>query len=406
MTSRWLLLGALGLAACGSDAAPDPVDAAIPPSTPRMDGGATDAGEVGPSDAGAPDASAPSGPPVVEVVASGLIRPWAIAFLPDGRALVTTRVGDLYVLARDGQVSEPLQGVPEVHARGQGGLLDVVAGPSFDEDRLVYFCYAAADASGASGTELARARFTEGGLEDVQRLFAVEPKVRGGSNHYGCRIAFSGSGHLFLGVGDRFGFLDEAQNLGNHLGKVLRLNPDGSVPTDNPFVGRSDARDEIWSYGHRNIQGMATHPATGEVWTHEHGPRGGDEVNRPAPGANHGWPVVSYGDHYDGRPIPDDHAGRGFAEPVHFWTPSIAPSGMVFYDGELFPEWQGDLLVGALAFTHLARLEIDGASVLSESRLLDDRGQRIRDVTVGPEGAIYVVTDAVDGQILRITRSP
>lgn len=400
--ARWSLCFLGILTACASSTEPEraPADVGSLEDASVADQGVADAG---PSDSGAEDAGVVSGPPRVEEVVGGLEHPWAIEFLPSGEALITERPGRLRRLSSDGQLSEPLAGVPDVHGVGQGGLLDVVHSPEFSSDGRIYFCYAASEGA-ASGTEVARAQLEESRLSGLEVIFRVSPKVRGGNNHYGCRLAFSSSGHLFIGVGERFDFAAQAQELDNHLGKVMRIHPDGSIPADNPFVGRADALPEIWSYGHRNIQGMATHPESGLVWTHEHGPRGGDEVNRPRAGANHGWPLASYGSHYDGTDIPDDHEGAGFAEPIHYWNPSIAPSGMHFYRGERFPEWRGHLFVGALAFTHLSRLELDGETVVGEHQLLGDRQERIRDVTEGPNGDIYVIVDADDGKVVRITR--
>jgi aldose sugar dehydrogenase len=334
----------------------------------------------------------------VETLASGLAQPWAMAFLPDGRMLVTERPGNLRIVDRDFNVSEPLSGVPEVAARGQGGLLDVAIDPDFASNQLVYLTFAEAGSGGAS-TAAARGRLGEAGLEDVEVIFRQEPKV-GGGNHFGSRLVFHGDGTLFIGLGDRFKF-DPAQDLSNHIGTVVRINPDGSVPDDNPFVDEDGARPEIWSYGHRNIQGGTRHPETGEPWFHEHGPRGGDEINVPLAGENYGWPVVSWGNHYDGGQIPEPPSRPQFAESVHVWDPSIAPSGMTFYTGDVFSEWRGDLLVGALVARSLVRLGIDGQEVTSEERI--ELGARIRDVAQGPEGAIYVLTDASNGQILRLT---
>jgi aldose sugar dehydrogenase len=334
----------------------------------------------------------------VETVASGLAHPWGMAFLPDGRMLVTERPGALRIVDSDFNISEPLSGVPQVFAQGQGGLLDVAIDPDFASSQLVYLSFAEPGSGGAS-TAVARGRLGEGGLEDVEVIFRQEPKVSGG-NHFGSRLVFHGDGTLFIGLGDRFKF-DPAQDLTNHIGTVVRINPDGSVPDDNPFVGEDGARAEIWSYGHRNIQGATRHPDTGELWFHEHGPRGGDEVNVPRAGENYGWPVVSWGNHYDGREIPDPSSRPEFAGSVHVWDPSIAPSGMTFYTGDVFPEWRGDLLVGGLVAQSLVRLSLDGREVTSEERI--ELGARIRDVVEGPEGAVYILTDAPNGQVLRLT---
>lgn len=334
----------------------------------------------------------------VETVASGLARPWAIAFLPDGRMLVTERPGNLRILDSDNSLSEPLPGVPEVFASGQGGLLDIAIDPDFESNRRVYLSFAEPGDGGAS-TAVARGVLAEDGLEDVKVIFRQEPKV-GGGNHFGSRLAFRGDGTLFVTMGDRFKF-DPAQDWSNHIGAIARINTDGSVPDDNPFVGADAARPEIWSYGHRNVQGAALNPETGELWSHEHGPRGGDEINIARSGENYGWPLVSMGEHYDGRAIPRPETRPQFAEAIHYWVPSIAPSGMAFYTGDLFPEWRGDVLVGALAGQALVRLSLDGQTVTNEERM--DLGARIRDVRQGPDGAVYVVTDAADGRILRLT---
>jgi aldose sugar dehydrogenase len=334
----------------------------------------------------------------VETIASGLDHPWAIGFLPDGRMLVTERPGALRIVGSDHTVSEPLSGVPEVFAQGQGGLLDVAVDPDFETSRLVYLTYAEPGQGGAS-TAAARGRLGADGLEDVEVIFRQQPKLGGGA-HFGSRLALHGDGTVFITLGERFQF-DPAQDLSNHLGAIVRLNRDGSVPGDNPFVDHDGARPEIWSYGHRNVQGAALHPDTGLLWVHEHGPRGGDELNVARAGENYGWPLVSWGEHYDGRPIPDPPERPQFAGSVHHWIPSIAPSGMTFYTGDLFPEWHGNVLLGALVAQSVVRLELDGQNVAHEERI--GLGARVRDVRQGPDGAIYVVTDESDGRILRLT---
>jgi len=334
----------------------------------------------------------------IEQVAGGLENPWGLAFLPDGRILVTERPGRLRLVSREGALSEPLGGVPEVLARGQGGLLDVALHPSFATNNLVYLSYAEAGEGGA-GTAVARGRLSGNALEAVEVVFRQLPKVQG-PNHFGARLAFAPDGRLFVVLGERFKFAP-AQDLSGHLGKVVRIADDGSVPQDNPFFGRSGARPEIWSYGHRNPQGAAVHPGTGKLWLHEHGPRGGDELNVPKAGGNHGWPLVSWGDHYSGEDIPDPPTRPDLDDAIHQWTPVIAASGMAFYTAGLFPAWKGDLLVGGLQCECVARLTLDGEAVTGEERLT--MAARVRDVRQSPDGAVYVLTDARDGRILRIT---
>ena len=340
----------------------------------------------------------------VETIARGLDHPWALAFLPDGKMLVTERPGRLRIVARDGSISPPVSGVPQVRASGQGGLHDVVLDRNFASNRTIYLCYAE-PASGGGRTAMARARFTDGEaarLDDVKVIFRQEGPLSSG-NHYGCRIVQGRDGNLWLTMGDHFTYRDQAQNLANHLGKIVRVTPDGAVPRDNPFVGRNDAKPEIWSYGHRNSQGAALHPQTGKLWEHEHGPRGGDEVNIPLAGKNYGWPVIGYGVDYSGAKIHEATAKAGMEQPVKYWVPSIAPSGMAFYTGDVFPRWKGNLFVGALAEQLLVRLELDGEKVTKEERLLGNLNARIRDVRQGPDGAIWLATDSSDGRIIRVT---
>jgi aldose sugar dehydrogenase len=336
-------------------------------------------------------------------VAGDLAHPWAFAFLPDGQILVTERPGRMRLLARDGALSPPLGGVPRVRAGGQGGLHDVILDRDFARNRTIYFCHAEA-AAGGGRTAMARARLGDGeapALENVQVIFRQEGPLSSG-NHYGCRIAQAGDGNLFLTLGDHFTYRDEAQNLANHLGKVVRVRPDGSVPPDNPFVNRSGAKPEIWSYGHRNSQGAAIHLQSGRLWMHEHGPRGGDEINIPLAGKNYGWPVIGYGVDYSGARIHSGTHREGMEQPIKYWVPSIAPSGMAFYTGDVFPAWKGSLFVGALAGQALVRLALEGERVTKEERLLTELGERIRDVRQGPDGALYVATDSARGRILRL----
>jgi glucose/arabinose dehydrogenase len=328
-----------------------------------------------------------------------LDHPWSLAFLPDGRILVTERPGRLRIVAADGSISAPLTGVPEVVARGQGGLLDVVLDPDHATNGLIYLSYAE-PGSGGAGTAVARARLGAGKLEEVRVIFRQDPKT-GGGGHFGSRLVFAPDGNLFVTVGERQQ-RDYAQDLTRHWGKVIRIRPDGSVPSDNPFVGRGDARPEIWSYGHRNPQGAALNPRTGALWTVEHGAMGGDELNVPRPGRNYGWPVITYGLDYSGVKIGEGTAKPGMEQPVHYWDPSIAPSGMAFYTGDRYPGWRGSLFVGSLKFGLLVRLELDGERVTTEERLLEGVDARIRDVRQGPDGFLYLLTDEDEGRLLRL----
>lgn len=347
-----------------------------------------------------PTPSSTSGVVRAETWASGLVNPWAIEFLPDGRALVTERPGRLRIVARNGTLSAPLTGVPAVHAVGQGGLLDVALDPDFAANATIYLSYAEAG-TGGSGTTVARARLTETGLQDVRVIYRQTPKLDGGA-HYGSRLVFGRDGLLFITQGDRQNWRERAQDLTMGQGKVVRIAPDGSVPADNPFVSRSDARPEIWSYGHRNMQGAALHPTTGQLWTVEHGARGGDELNHPERGRNYGWPVITYGVDYSGEKIGEGTAKAGMEQPVYYWDPVIAPSGMTFYNADAIPGWRGSILIGSLTPGGLVRLELTNGRVTKEVRYLGELGERFRDVTVGPDGFVYVVTDNSNGRVLRI----
>ena len=340
----------------------------------------------------------------VETVAGALSHPWALAFLPDQRMLVTERPGRMRIVTRDGKLSPSLTGVPKVFARSQGGLHDVALDRGYAQNQTIYVCYAEPVGSGGR-TALARARLVDEGtprLDDVKVIFQQEGPLSSG-NHFGCRIVQMPDGNLFLTLGEHFTYRDEAQNLGNHLGKIVRIRPDGGVPPDNPFVGNSGAKPEIWSYGHRNPQGLAINPASGKVWEHEHGPRGGDEINIPEAGKNYGWPVIGYGIDYSGARIHESTHKPGMEQPIYYWVPSIAPSGMAFYTGDLFATWRGNLFVGALAAQLLVRLELDGEKVVKEERLLHALGERVRDVRAGPDGALWLLTDNSSGRILRVT---
>ncbi len=349
-----------------------------------------------------------------QVVATGLDHPWAVAFLPGGRFLVTERPGRLRVVEPDGRLGAPIAGLPDIAAQGQGGLLDVVLDDAFEDNRQLYFCYAQPAANGVgNSTALARARLSDDRtrLTDLQVIFSQLPKFVS-TAHFGCRIvegrrAGKPDGSLFLTLGDRFRRMADAQTLDNHHGKVVRVNKDGSVPKDNPFAARSGILPEIWSYGHRNLQGAAMAP-DGRLWVHEHGPQGGDEINLAAAGLNYGWPLITYGENYGGGKIGDGLTARdGMEQPVHYWVPSIAPSGMAFLTSSRYGvAWQGNLFVGALAGRFLDRIEWrqDGRSVriVRETRLLTELNERIRDVRQGPDGLLYVLTDASNGRLLRI----
>ena len=337
-----------------------------------------------------------------QALATGLEHAWALAFLPEGRFLVTERVGRMRVIEADGTLGAPLAGVPEVVARGQGGLLDVVLDSDFARNRSLYFCFSE-PGPGGNSTALARARLAtdRSRLEAVQVIFRQQPKVS--SNlHFGCRIVEDRNGMLFLTLGERYQRMQDAQKLDNHHGKVVRLNKDGSAAPGNPFAGRADALPEIWSYGHRNSQGATLAP-DGTLWLHEHGPQGGDEINLPQPGRNYGWPVITYGENYGGGKIGDGATARaGMEQPLHYWVPSIAPSGMAFLTSDRYGTgMKGNLFVGSLKFGYLARLELVAGRVVREHKLLAG-GERIRDVRQGPDGLLYVLTDSAKGRLLRL----
>ncbi len=352
--------------------------------------------------------------PTARTIARGLAHPWALAFLPDGNFLVTERPGALRVVEPDGRIRAPVLGLPAVWAQGQGGLLDLVLDSDFARKRLLYLCYAEPAPDGrTAGTALARARLSEDGaqLQELRVIFRQTPKVSGG-NHFGCRIAEGRKADgtlddtLFLALGERYTHRDDAQKLDNHMGKVVRLHKDGSVPADNPHVRQAGARPEIWSHGHRNPQGLVVSPR-GVLWLHEHGPLGGDEINLPTPGANFGWPLVSFGRNYNYTSVgTGERTHLGTVQPLHTWVPSIAPSGLAFVTSERYgKDWVGNLLVGSLKFTHVARLELEHpfeGKVRRESRLLPDLGERVRDVRQGPDGYVYLLTDQAQGRLLRL----
>lgn len=338
-------------------------------------------------------------------VAEGLERPWSLAWLPDGRMLVTERPGRLRVVTPGGALSPPLGGVPTLVTQSQGGLLDVALDPAYGVNHLVYLSYLEPRPHDTAAIAVARGRLAEQGgparLEGVSVIFRAQPAAPDGVN-VGSRLAFGPDGRLYVTIGDRFVLRDHAQNLGDDLGKVLRLNPDGSIPRDNPFVGRAGARPEIFSRGHRNPEGLAFNPATGVLWEQEHGAQGGDEVNIIRPGRNYGWPVITYGRDYSNAKIGVGTHKPGMEQPIYYWDPSIAPSGMTFYTGGLFPHWKGNLFVGALKAERVVRLVLNGEHVVAEEVLLADRHERIRDVRQGPDGALYVLTDNDAGRILKI----
>lgn len=337
----------------------------------------------------------------VSTLTRGLENPWSMVFLPDGRMLVTERAGRMRILDKHFKLDpRPIEGLPDIVARGQGGLFDVVLHPDFPSNGWIYWSYNA-PGPGGWGTALARGKLQGHRMIDVQVLFSMEPKTRSGQ-HFGGRIVFDKTGHLFLTLGDR-GDKERAQSLNDHAGSVLRLHDDGRIPHDNPFANKKEAKPEKWTLGNRNIQGAAIHPQTGELWTHEHGPQGGDEINVMFAGRNYGWPVITHGVNYGlGTKIGEGQEKSGMEQPSYIWVPSIAPSGIAFVKGNKFINWDGNMLVGALRDQSLVRLELDGKKVLSEERMLKGQVGRIRDVRMGPDGLIYLLTDASDGALLRL----
>ena len=334
----------------------------------------------------------------VDVLAKDLTHPWGMAFLPDGRLLFTERAGQLRILNTDSTLSKPIKGVPEVFNEGQGGLLDVALDPDFENNQFVYLSFSEPGDDSTASTALGRGKLQDNRLEDFEVIFSQNPKIKG-PNHFGGRIVFTSEGNLFLVLGERFQF-DPAQDLSNHLGTIVRITPDGSIPQDNPFIEQADARDEIWSYGHRNIESAAIDPATSKLWVVEMGPMGGDEFNQPEVGRNYGWPVVSWGDNYDGTEIPDPTTRPEFADAAIHWTPTISPSGMIFYTGEMFPEWKGSAMIGGLTASGIVRVSVDGEQAEEVERI--PLAARTRDVEQAPDGSIYVLTDDENGKILRL----
>lgn len=334
----------------------------------------------------------------IVTVAENLEHPWGLAFLPDGAMLVTERPGRLNIV-REGEAPRTVSGVPEVVESGQGGMLDVALDPDFAQNQLIYLSFSGAG-SGGAGTEVVRGRLEGDRLTGLEKIFAVAAKSSGG-RHFGSRLLFGPDGHLYITSGDR-GDPDRAQDLNDHAGKMIRVTPDGEIPSDNPFVGESSAKAEVYSWGHRNPQGLALQPGTERIWAVEHGPRGGDELNVIEPGANYGWPVITYGRSYAGFSIGEGTKKDGMAQPATYWVPSISPSGLSFYEGEAFPQWRGNLFVGALSARALVRMELVGTRVVHQERLLEDFDERVRDVRQGPDGFLYLLIDDSEGSLLRL----
>ena len=335
----------------------------------------------------------------IVTLSGNLDHPWSVAFLPDGSFLVTERSGNLLKISRDGKKREHIKGVPPVAAEDQGGLMDIITDPSFRSNRTLYFSFSASG-PGGTGTEVARAQLNGTTLANVRIIFRALPKTPT-AKHYGSRLLVSPDGRLFITLGEK-GEMKHAQDRSNHLGSVIRINPDGTIPADNPFRQMNGYRPEIYTYGHRNIQGIVKHPLTGEIWIHEHGPLGGDEINILKKGANYGWPVATYGIDYSGVVISSRKTAPGIEPPILYWTPCIAPSGMTFYTGNRFPEWKGNLFVGSLVQLHLRRIVLDGKKVVRQQTLLRDLNERIRDVRQGPDDFLYLLTDSDNGRLLRI----
>src|SRR5690554_857776 len=335
----------------------------------------------------------------LEVIADNLQHPWALAFLPDGSLLVTERAGRLRRITDNGLQQEPIQGLPELEVSGQGGLLDLLLHPDFRNNRQLFLSYAHKNRDGLT-TRVARARLEGNALEDVEVIFEAEPRSHT-SRHFAGRMVFDRQGHLYIAVGDR-GEMERAQKIDDDAGGVHRITPAGAPAPGNPFSDHASPNDTRYTYGNRNIQGMVIHPETGAIWSHEHGPRGGDEVNIIRAGNNYGWPEVTYGINYSGLPISDKTTMPGVTDPLHYWDPSIAPSGMAFYTGDRFSQWQGDLFVGALKLRKLVRLTLQGERIIGEQDLLTELNQRFRDVRMGPDGALWLLTDSREGKVYRM----
>jgi glucose/arabinose dehydrogenase len=351
----------------------------------------------------APPPAIPTGGKAL-AVAGGLDHPWGLAFLPNGDMLVTERPGRVRYVSKNGAVSQPIAGAPQAEAYGQGGMLDIATDPGFGNNRYIYIAFTEPRGGGNNGTSVARLKLDGAGdnarLSEQKIIFRQKPDYPGGY-HFGSRLVFAPDGKLFITLGER-NAQQPAQDLGSHFGKVVRINPDGSVPDDNPFIGKAGAKPEIWSYGHRNPQAAALHPSTSRLWIVEHGARGGDEVNIPEAGKNYGWPVISYGTHYSGQKIGTGRSADGMEQPHYYWDPSIAPSGMAFYTGEKHPQWRGNLFVGALKFRQIRRLVLDGDTVIGEEALIQNLRQRVRAIRQGPDGELYFLTDSSRGQIMRL----
>lgn len=344
------------------------------------------------------------GPFEIETVAAGLDFPWSMAFLPDGDMLVTERGGDLRIIRDGALLPEPVSGVPESFVAGQGGLMEIALHPDFEENNQIYLSLAHGK-SGENNTRVVRGTYEDGVLSDVEVIFDAQPQ-KATPVHYGGRITFLPDGTMLISLGDGFNYREEAQNLSNHFGKIVRLNLDGSVPEDNPFIGQEDAKPEIFSYGHRNVQGLVYDAPSGRIYEHEHGAQGGDEINILEPGKNYGWPVITGGVDYSGAQITPYTEYPGMEQPWVEWTPSIAPAGLAVYRGEMFADWEGDLLVAALAEMSLRRVDLENGEVQGQEILLEGLGKRLREVKVAPDGSIYILTDEAEGEVLRLTPAP